>query len=146
MEARPCQFLLVNKLAEIDGKCKARRLYSRHSRSSLPSVDLSHDSFLECPYSYLTLSQRIVPTAPTLISTDILLNATQYLQPQHISESPDLNFQISSSCVHQMFYRHWSRLVCCFLTCPVSECPALVMLMEASLYKPMPSFSFLIAL
>lgn len=54
----------------------ARRLYSRHSRSSLPSVDLSHDSFLECSYSYLTLSQRTEPTAPTLISTHILLNST----------------------------------------------------------------------
>lgn len=54
----------------------ARRLYSRHSQSSLPSVDLSHDSFLECSYSYLTLSQRTEPTAPTLISTHILLNST----------------------------------------------------------------------
>lgn len=54
-------------------------------------------------------------------------------QPQHISESPDLNFQISSSCMHPMFYRPWSQLVRCFLTCPVSECPVLLMVMEVSL-------------
>lgn len=60
LEAGPCQLLLVNKLEKKDGK-----LYSRYSSSSLPKGDLSHDSFLGRPYSFLTLSQGIVPTVST---------------------------------------------------------------------------------
>lgn len=83
-----------------------RRLYSRRSSSSLPKVDLSHDSFLECPYSFLTLSQGILPTVLTLISFHTH-SAEFYMSPSLASlRKPRSDFLDINWLDEPMFYGH----------------------------------------